>query len=294
MNRTTDNITAIEFLVTASKAAKTRNGSDYCTLRLKNRDQEIGINVWDTPADERPQVGELVVFSDTQNNEGKLSAKNNAMRRLGPCPQKHPLYNLLPHPIDRTTWDNCIAQLMSLANEDSLKPLIAEIAERVFPYYAKHPAATSVHHAFPGGLLNHTYQMLHMLEGLYPTLPYPVSIAQCTLAILFHDYGKLCEYKENGDPQPDMALLGHVFISANKIHKFLEDRHVDEATIKKVTHIVLAHHGQHEFGAPVLPCTQEAVLVNALDNLSAKMDALNNTPNGDPCYALGNARVVKQ
>ena len=35
-------------------------------------------------------------------------------------------------------------------------------------------------------------------------------------------------------------------------------------------HIILSHHGVPEFGAPVLPKTPEAILVNLIDNVDAK------------------------
>lgn len=289
----TDSLT--EYLVTASKGAKTRNGGDYTTLRMTDGQSERTVNVWDNPPDKRPLVGELVAFTDLQENDGKYSARHSNLRRKGPCPPEHPLYHLLPHPLDRPTWDACIARLTNLCSAaDPLTALIADLAPSLYPAYTRFPAATTNHHAFPGGLLNHTYQMLRMLEGIYPTLPYPISLPQCTIAILFHDYGKVYEYLENGDPQPDMALLGHVFISANRAHNYLKEHGIDDPTIKRVTHIILAHHGQYEFGAPVLPCTQEAILVNALDNLSAKMDALNGTPHMERCFALSGARAIKQ
>ena len=36
-------------------------------------------------------------------------------------------------------------------------------------------------------------------------------------------------------------------------------------------HIVLSHHGQLEFGSPVLPLTREALLISMIDNLDSKM-----------------------
>ncbi len=38
----------------------------------------------------------------------------------------------------------------------------------------------------------------------------------------------------------------------------------------KIKHIILAHHGQREFGAPIVPKTIEAYIVHMLDNLDAK------------------------
>ena len=39
--------------------------------------------------------------------------------------------------------------------------------------------------------------------------------------------------------------------------------------------MILSHHGQHEFGSPVLPMTKEAMLLSLIDNLDCKVVALN-------------------
>jgi 3'-5' exoribonuclease len=89
-----------------------------------------------------------------------------------------------------------------------------------------------------------------------------------------------------------MYLLGHIFIGAHKLQNVLEQQGVDGEEIKRIIHVILAHHGTREFGSPVLPCTQEAVIVNMLDNLSAKTDAIEGTGNMEACSPLG-TRVVK-
>jgi 3'-5' exoribonuclease len=38
-----------------------------------------------------------------------------------------------------------------------------------------------------------------------------------------------------------------------------------------VEHIILSHHGKHEFGSPKLPMIAEALLLNMLDDMEAKM-----------------------
>ena len=145
------------------------------------------------------------------------------------------------------------------------------------------------------------FQMLNMLDGLYPTLPYAIKIERCILAILFHDYGKVYEYNYEGETQEAMYLLGHIYISAYKLHDELKKVYADadgkisreaDAEISRIVHCVLAHHGQREFGSPVLPCMQEAVIVTYLDNLSAKTDAITGAGNMEKVFAL-DTHVVK-
>ena len=74
--------------------------------------------------------------------------------------------------------------------------------------------------------------------------------------------------------------------------KELERRNVPMADVERIVHIVLSHHGMKEWGSPVLPCSQEAMLVHMLDNLSAKSDTIENSAEMEFVGALG-TRVVK-
>ena len=281
-----------EFLVIGRTNGTTRRGDPYCSLKVKNLEEEFTIAIWDVAPNEAPVVRQLVLFTNIQENEGKKSAKKLDMQ-LGFIPNEtHPLYNLIPRPIDRAAWDACLQHLTDFCSDEQLKPLIKEYGDILFKPYSQYPAATSIHHAFKGGLLNHTYQMLHMLEGLYPCLPYSIKIERCILAILFHDYGKVYEYKPDGETRDYKYLLGHIFISANRLQNELLKHNIKEEEINFIVHIVLSHHGELEYGSPVKPCTQEAVIVNMLDNLSAKTDVIEYTGNMESAFALG-THVVK-
>lgn len=281
-----------EYIVIGRTNGTTKRGDPYCSLKVKNLEEEFSIAVWDIATTEGPVVGQLVSFINIQENEGKKSAKKLEMQPGFIPNETHPLYNLIPRPIDRATWNTCLQHLTDFCNDEQLKPLVKEYGDILFKPYSQYPAATSIHHAFKGGLLNHTYQMLHMLEGLYPCLPYSIKIERCILAILFHDYGKVYEYKPDGETRELKYLLGHIFISANRLQGELKKHNINDEEINYIVHIVLSHHGELEFGSPVKPCTQEAVIVNMLDNLSAKTDVIEFTGNMESSFALG-THVVK-
>ena len=63
--------------------------------------------------------------------------------------------------------------------------------------------------------------------------------------------------------------------------------------MKRIVHCVLAHHGTREFGSPVVPCLPEAALVNYLDNISAKTDAMEGACDMEMVPALG-THIVKE
>ena len=271
-----------------------RNNSPYVNLKVANKEENINICVFDVAKTGGPKVGQLVTFITIRDNQGKKSATNMDMV-LGTFPtENHPLYYLIPRPIKREEWDKCIAHLISFCKDDALIAFIKKNADDLYPKYSKYPAATSVHHAFPGGLLNHTWQMLRMLEGIYPAYPYPedIKVERIIIGILFHDWGKICEYNAEGEKQENGFLLGHIYMSANYLNNLLREDGIDKRETNFIVHCILSHHGQLEFGSPVLPCIPEAQLINYLDNISAKADVFNTTGNMEKAFVLGTT-VVK-
>lgn len=276
-----------EFLVIGRANATTRQGSPYALLKVADAEQSFSVSVWDVAPDMAPFPGQLVQFMQVKDFGGKKSCSFTDMVLGLMADEKHPLYGLIPRPINRKVWDDTIANLLTFCTDSTLVPIIQSFAEKLYKPYSEYPAATTVHHAYQGGLLNHTHQMLHMLEGLYPCLPYRIKVERCILAILFHDYGKVYEYNRQGDTLPDMYLLGHIYLGAHKLQNVLEHHGVEAEEVKRIVHCVLAHHGQREYGSPVLPCIQEAAIVTYLDNISAKVDTMEATPEGEYVPALG-------
>ena len=276
-----------EFIVIGRANATTRQGSPYALLKVADAEQSFSVSVWDVAIDMAPFPGQLVQFMQVKDFGGKKSCALTDMVLGLMADEKHPLYGLIPRPINRKVWDDTIANLLSFCTDATLVPIIQDFAGKLYKPYSEYPAATTVHHAYQGGLLNHTHQMLHMLEGLYPCLPYQIKVERCILAILFHDYGKVYEYNRQGDTQSDMYLLGHIYIGAHKLQNVLEQHGVEPDEVKRIVHCVLAHHGQREYGSPVLPCIQEAAIVTYLDNISAKVDTMEATPEGEYVPSLG-------
>ena len=292
-----------EYIVLSRQDAVARNNSPYINLKMANLEGVENVCVFDVPKTSGPKVGQLVRFLNIRDNQGKKSATNMDMI-VGTFPtEQHPLYTLVPRPVKREIWDATIKNLLTFCKNDKLKGFIREQSDVLFPQYSKYPAATSVHHAFKGGLLNHTWQMLHLLEGIYPVYPYPddIKVDRIIVGILFHDWGKLCEYNVEGEKLENGYLLGHIYMSANYLNNLLRDLFADEQgklaeadkrEINLIIHCILAHHGQLEFGSPVLPCIPEAQLLNFLDNISAKADVFTTTGNMEKAFALG-TNVVK-
>jgi len=160
--------------------------------------------------------------------------------------------------------------------------------EELMNGFCKAPAAMVHHHNYLGGLLEHTLNMLDVAVAILPL--YPRVQGELVLAGIFlHDMGKIKElsydvafgYTDSGQ------LLGHIsqtLIMVEKKADSLSSKGVkiDKVLLDSLEHIILAHHGQYEFGSPKLPATSEAFMVNYIDDLDAKMSqvaaAIENEP----------------
>lgn len=285
---------AKEYIVLSRQDSVARNGSPFINLKVASLEGNEQICVFDVQKNAGPKVGQLVRFMTIRDNQGKKSATNMDMIPGTMPTELHPLYKFVPHPVSRAVWDESINNLLKVCKDEVLIEFIKKWGNELYEPYSKKPAATAVHHNFPGGLLNHTYQMLHLLEGLLPVYPYPEDIRpeRCIIAVLFHDWGKLVEYNAEGECQEQMYLLGHIFMSANYLNNLLREISYDKRETSMIVHCILAHHGELEYGSPVKPCIPEAQLVNFIDNISAKADVFNTAGNGEKAFALGTT-VVK-
>jgi 3'-5' exoribonuclease len=57
---------------------------------------------------------------------------------------------------------------------------------------------------------------------------------------------------------------------------------VDRSVIDSLVHTIVSHHGKYEFGSPKLPATAEAIMVNYIDDLDAKMNYVFDLVENDP------------
>ena len=152
-------------------------------------------------------------------------------------------------------------------------------------------AARKNHHARRGGLVEHVAQMMRSAVavcGVYPELNRDLMIA----GVLFHDCGKLWEntYPETGFGQLHTMhgeMLGHIplgielanklwrdLVEAGEFEAFSESKPGTEEVRLHLLHLIGSHHGQLEFGSPVLPKTPEAYALHYIDNLDAKLEML--------------------
>jgi len=135
------------------------------------------------------------------------------------------------------------------------------------------PGASEHHHAYVGGLAEHTVSVARVCEALtdlYPQVDRDLLIT----AALLHDIGKVDELEFDNTIGQTMEgrLVGHVVLGERRLRMSLDrkDVRVSTRTLALLSHAVLSHHGELEWGAPKRPSTLEALLLHHADNLDAK------------------------
>ena len=84
------------------------------------------------------------------------------------------------------------------------------------------------------------------------------------------------EYTDEG------KLIGHLPMCLEIIDKFANAiPEFPRDTKMHLKHIVLAHHGELEYGSPKVPMTSEAYLVHLIDFMDSKMNSLDQAKKGD-------------
>ncbi len=139
------------------------------------------------------------------------------------------------------------------------------------------PGAKNVHHAYRGGLLEHTLSVARLVLAIcerYPHLDRDTLVA----AAMCHDLGKAWELTAGParDYTDEGRLLGHIVITLELVEPLLKKCGIDPELALHFKHILLAHHGEYEYGSPRRPKTAEAFVLHFADNIDAKINQISN------------------
>jgi 3'-5' exoribonuclease len=285
------------FLLRRVDSRLTKKGKPYLDVDLADRSGAIKGKVWDDVLKKCPEplaacdfvavTGVVEAFEGiSQINLTYIDTVARLRARGKPLEEFDPELLIPTTPLDREAlW----AELLGLVNthiDTPLRELVLAILTRYKTQLYDWPGAVFYHHAYAGGLLEHTCSVArHAARSLevYPALNGELVMAGAIL----HDLGKIKEY--SGPPCPERSvpgeLLGHIVLGWDMVRE--EARALafpDEQLLMSLEHILISHHGSLEFGSPSLPRTPEALLVYYLDEMDAKLHMafhhLDNDPGG--------------
>lgn len=189
--------------------------------------------------------------------------------------------------VSRFNPDESFEAVKAIARDNIECPKVRLLVERILDDHAaalkQMPAASKMHHAFPGGLIEHIRSIGRLCAFLarhyakyYDTLDPPLNKDVIVAAGILHDIGKLFELEYHPVMAPYTVrgnLIGHVVMGRDLVVRTAQAiEGFPEATLLGLEHAILAHHGKREFGAPILPQTLEALVVSFADEFDAKFN----------------------
>jgi 3'-5' exoribonuclease len=170
------------------------------------------------------------------------------------------------------------------------KPLDASIlhlAEALFSQYGFFVWSGSgyegQHHYGYKGLCTHTLEVVKVMFSSAEALQCEVNKDVMFLAALYHDIGKVFDYKYIEDPDPCSSAplwvptdhkrnIHHISKSAMIFFESANKVGLDVDLREEILHCILSHHTTRAYGSPVAPNSREAWLLTLADNTSARMD----------------------
>ena len=264
------------FIVATAETRTTRNGDPF--LRLNLRDAEGGtidaiyFGVSETTAREVTPGRTYEIKGRGDEWQGRTNLKISAMRIADEQLDAAALLPRSSAPPEslRGAIDTAIEGLGNEQIKSVLEAVMA--AEPVADRLSEWPAAKARHHAWLGGLAEHTGEMLGLaaaVADVFPTLDRDL----LTAGVILHDLGKLIELDIAADIAYTAAgnLEGHMVHGVRILDDALRRTACDDETAMLLRHMILSHQGTREFAAVVEPMFPEAIALHYIDQLSSQV-----------------------
>lgn len=269
-----------QFLVREKVTAMAKNGKPYMTLKLMDRTGEIEGRIWDRVE----ELSGLFDKDDFVRVAGKASLYLGKMQLVVQrieklSEQEVDLADYLPvssRSVEEMQGE--LRQLVSSMQTPHFRALMeAFLADEEFlQLFSQAPAAKTIHHAYLGGLLEHSLAVAQLADDIsrrYPGLQRDLLLT----GALLHDIGKVAElcYERSFGYTDTGKLLGHIVIGVEMVEDKLRPLpDFPPAARLLLKHLLLSHHGQYEYGSPKRPKTLEAIILNYLDDLDSKINGV--------------------
>lgn len=282
-----------------------RNAKPYWEIRLRDAADSFSLKAWNSTPQfascEELEAGEAVqVEGEFSVGPFGLDAQRWTLRPL----RKEEARELFEGDGESRAANEAdfalISRLAGEVDDPRLRALMQAFLEEFGARFRRAAAARHNHHAFRGGLLRHTAQMMKAAEAIcaaYPALNRDLLLA----GALFHDCGKLwemCPPEQGFDLPRELRgeLLGHITIGIEVVNTLWRKIHHEEwkglpppseDVRLHLLHLIAAHHGELQYGSPVEPKTPEALALHYLDNLDARLEMIFSAYGKNPEIAPG-------
>ena len=270
------------FIVSARQVKKKKNGEEYCSVTFQDKSGMIEAVMWTEVFNacrdfaEGDLVGIKGILKEYRGAKQLIVNDLNKIQRDGDID--------LSAYIKTTSKDigkmfKEVTDLVGSIGNRYLKELLELFMEdgAFAESYKASTAAVKYHHAYRGGLLEHSLNVAKICDrmtGIYDNVNRDLLI---TGAIL-HDVGKIREYSSgvNLAITNRGRLLGHITMGYGWVlEKINQVKGFPEDLSDRLLHIILSHHGHLEFGSPKRPMILEAFIVYHADHLDGDIGGFN-------------------
>jgi 3'-5' exoribonuclease len=270
------------FIISEKQVKKKKNGEDYCTVLLQDREGTVEGIIWTEVFLKAGSFleGDLVEIKGVvREYKGKKQIVINVIKKIEKdgCGDLSDFIKTTDKNIDRM-FEEMSVFIDSVENSHLKELLNSFISDKDFVEgFKSSTAAVRYHHAYKGGLLEHTLNVVKicsMLAGIYDNLNRDLLIAGAML----HDIGKIKEYSSGIILKATNRgrLLGHIAIGYGWVREKI--RHISgfpEELSDRLLHLILSHHGYYEFGSPRRPKILEAFVLYHVDHLDGDIGGFN-------------------
>jgi 3'-5' exoribonuclease len=270
------------FLAMEKQLRPNRNGNLYLQVELSDRSGSIGARLWNASENHYRcfENGDYVhVEGATQLFQGNMQLIATSIRRARPDEVvEADFITLQSADVDRMATR--LAELLRCVKSPPLRNL-AEcflMDEAFMAKFSRAPAAMKNHHAYQGGLLEHTLSLMELVRLIAPRYP-QLDADKLLLGAFLHDVGKVDEltYDRGIAYSDEGQMLGHMVMAITMLdNKAREAERLSGEPFPadlamELKHFIVSHHGEYEYGSAKLPMTLEAIALHHLDNLDAKV-----------------------
>lgn len=264
------------YLVARKELRQGQRAGQYLDLMLCDSTGRIPARVWNNAAEVAAgfEQGDVVDVSGVaESYRGETQLRIETITRAAQADRSE----FLPRARkDQAALEQRLREAIASIRSEPLRELLQRLfADEEFRQkFLSAPGAKALHHAYLGGLLEHTVEVVELCEKtveVFPGLDRDLLIA----AAILHDVGKIDELSWDAafEYTDEGKLLGHLMLGERRVRAVADQiPGFPEHTKLMLSHLLLSHHGQAEFGSPKAPMTAEAIALHHAEDLDAKVN----------------------
>jgi len=281
------------FRVTEKQLRPNRNGNLYLQMELSDRTGVVSARMWNATESlyRSFENGDFVrIEGNTQLFQGALQLIASRLVKLEPSEVDEDDFT----PVAAVEVDKLVVRLGEILR-GLTSPQLRNLAEcflldeTLMAKLTRAPAGVKHHHAYHGGLLEHTVNLMEVSLRIAPCYP-QIDRDLLVMGAFLHDLAKIDElgYERDLTYSDEGQMVGHLVMGIRLLEEKVAEAEklsgepIPEEAVLRLKHMIVSHHGEHSYGSPKLPMTLEAMALFALDLLDAKVFAFAQQLRDDP------------